>query len=46
MDPHNYLLRHLCPAKETAVEFEDPWVVFADVPEYYNTVFADNMSAR
>jgi hypothetical protein len=45
MDLHHYLLRHLCLAKETVADFEDPGVIFAVVPEYYNTVSAVNMSA-
>jgi hypothetical protein len=45
MDLHNYLLRHLYLAKETVADFEDPGIVFAIVSEYYNTVFAVNMSA-
>jgi hypothetical protein len=45
MDHHNYLLTHLCPAKETVVDFEDRRVVFAVISEYYNTVLAVNMSA-
>jgi hypothetical protein len=44
MDFRNYLLRHLCLAKETVANFEDPGVICAVVPEYYNTVFAFNMS--
>jgi hypothetical protein len=43
MDPHNYLLKHLCPVKETVADFEDQRVIFAVISEYYYTVFVVNM---
>jgi hypothetical protein len=45
MDPHDYLLSHLCLAKETVVDFEDPRVSFALVSKYHNAVFTVNMTA-
>jgi hypothetical protein len=34
MDLHDYLLRHLDSAEETAVDSEDPGVVYIALSEY------------